>query len=308
MSGKGSYCQTIYRDAMVLRPLAGIDLLFLCAFVLLAAAAVGYRFGDAGKPTRLAAVLGWTLAVLFWTYQSWAYLAESRTFLGLVGTVTVVVATYVTTLVARDRSPGGDLTVAYAVMGLLFAGFQFVAPVYRLVLGLVATHTAWGLSLAGFAPIVGYGPQGFANVIYFEGRPTTHAIRIISACSGISAMALFAGLIAATRETVGRRVVSAVAVVALVYVLNVIRAMFVAGALAGQWFAFLAGPAGSLFGVTDPALASYYVAEYAIAQVLVVLVLLGVYLRVSARLPALQTLVDGLFEAARTDWERLPQT
>jgi archaeosortase A (PGF-CTERM-specific) len=289
----------------LIRAFAAIDALFLATMGSLLAAAVSYRLRDARAVARPLAVLGWALATVFWVLTTSNYLATGRSFLGLVGLVTVVVAGYTTTLVARDRQPGVDLTVAFAVMAICFLPFQFVEPIHRFVLDTVAGHTAWVLSLAGFAPLVGAGPAGYANVIYFAGQPATHSIRIVSACTGISAIALFAGLVVATRADPRRRIATAVAVGALIYALNIARAVFVAGALAGRWFAFATGPAGAVFGTTDPALVSYYVAEYLLAQVLVVVVLLWVYARLADRLPELQSLVDGFLSAAATDIGRL---
>ncbi len=288
----------------MLRSVTVIDGLFLASIGCLWIAAAGNRFGR-GRLARQIGAVGWGLFSLFWLHTAAGYLITSRTFLGIIGLVTVGLAAYACTLVVRDRDAGARLTVAFSVMGALFVPFQFVGPIHGAVLGAVAAHTVAGLSVLGYDPIVGYGPEGYANVIYFEGLPVRYGIRIISACSGISAIALFVGLVAATKASPRKRLPFGVGVAALVYGLNLVRTMLVAGALGGNWFGFATGITASLYGVTDPRLASYYVAEYLLSQVLVVVALLGVYVALSARLSELQELVGDLLDEASTDWTRL---
>ncbi|WP_440989180.1 archaeosortase A [Haloarchaeobius baliensis] len=288
----------------LLRTVTLVDGVFVACVVALWVACLGY-LTDHEEPARAVALAGWSTFALFWAYTSLDYLTTSRTFLGSIGLVTVVLSAYTVSLVARRADAGTRLTVAFAVMGLLFLPFEFVEPIHRAVLGGVAAHTAWGLSLVGFDPVIGYGPQGYPNAVYFVGLPPRYGIAIVSACSGISAISLFAGLVVATRAPPKRRLAFAVGIGAFVYLLNVVRAMFVAGALGGPWFGFAAGVTGSLYGVTDPRLASYYVAEYLVSQVLIVVVLLWVYVRLSSMLPELQELVGGVVDTATADWRRL---
>lgn len=288
----------------LLRTVTLVDGVFVASVVALWVACLGY-LTNRHEAARAVAMAGWTTFALFWTYTAVDYLTTSRTFLGIIGLVTVSLSAYTVTLVARRADAGSRLTVAFAVMGLLFLPFEFVEPIHRAVLGGVAAHTAWGLSLVGFDPIIGYGPQGYPNVVYFSGLPPRYGVAIVSACSGISAISLFAGLVAATRAPTKRRLAFAVGIGVFVYLLNVVRAMFVAGALGGAWFGFATSVTASLYRVTDPRLASYYVAEYLVSQVLIVVVLLWVYVRLSSMLPELQDLVGGVVDTAAGDWRRL---
>lgn len=293
------------------RPIAAADALFLGSVGLLVCAVLAHRL-ERDRVEVVLGTLGWTAFTLFWAGTAAGYLVDSRYFLGSVGAVTVGVSAYAGSLLARSRSSpdlgelGIRLTLAFAVMGVLFSVFEFVDPVHRLVLNAVAAHTAWGLSLAGFSPIVPSLGEGYANAVFFRGMPLSHSIELVSACSGISAICLFVGLIAATDAPRRRKVLGAAVMVVLIYLLNVIRAVFVAGAMAGQWFAFAKGFVGSLFGVTDPAMASYYFAEYFLAQALVVVVLLWVYFRLAERMPEVQSLVESLLDRARSDFEVVP--
>lgn len=291
----------------LLRAVSPTDALFLASILLLWVSLAAHWWNRPRYRRGLGAV-GWGAFALFWGAVAVDYLTTSRYFLGSIGTVTVLVSAYAGSLVARgsdlprsDEDLGVSITFAFAVMGVTFSVFEYVDPVHRLALGAVAAHTAIGLELLGLSPIVAIGPQGYANVIYFEGLSPAYSISIVSACSGISAMTLFAGLVVATDASRRRKTVAAVGIVGLIYVLNVVRAMFVGGAMAGEWFAFSAGLIAAIFGVTDPTMASYYFAEYFVAQVLVVVVLLGVYGAFSAHFPEIQDLVEGFLDSARAD-------
>ena len=288
------------------RPVSPVDALFLAAVALLVGATVGLLVGRHRVATRVG-VPAWALFTVFWVTVAVGYLLDARYFLGSIGVVTVVVSGYAGVLLARGRREGERVTVAFTVMGLLFVPYEWVEPIHRLAIDAVAAGTALGLRAVGFSPILLSGPDGYTNVVAFPGMPLSHSIGIVSACSGISAIALFVGLIAATDASPRRRLVAGAGIAALVYALNLIRTTFVAGALAGEWFGFAAGPVDAVYGVTSPPLVSYYVAEYVIAQVLVVVVLLGVYAAFVRCFPELQDLVEGLIGAFRTDVRRLAQ-
>ncbi|MDG5777607.1 archaeosortase A [Haloarculaceae archaeon H-GB2-1] len=286
----------------VLRSITPLDVFFLGSVTLLLGGGLAYRVGREDVARALAGP-AWAAFSAFWLVTAVTFLRDSRTFLGLVGLVTVAVAGYATTLVVRRRHPGPQLTVAFGVMAALFVTFEFVEPVYRFGLTSVAAHTAWSLSVAGFEPVITQSSQGYATGVTFLGAPLGHGIRLVSACSGISAITLFVGLISASDAPLRKRVVASVSVAVVIYALNVIRTTFVAGSIAGQWFAAVAGPVSALYGVSDPGLVSYYVAEYVLAQILVVVVLLGVYRVLTVFVPELEALVDGVLDAAVADLE-----
>lgn len=289
-----------------LRPLSALDLVFLTCLGAFAVGLASRRLDRAGVG-RVVLTPAWASFAVFWAVTAASYLGAGRAFLGAIATVTAVVVGYTATLVWRADPVGWRLTTAFTVMGLVFAPFQFLTPVHEFVLATVAAHTVAVLSLLGFDPVVGYTADGVASVVLFSGRPLAHAIEIVSACTGISGIALFWGLVVATDAPWRRRLVAAVGVGGLIYVLNLWRAAFVAGAMAGEWFAVATPLVGPLVGVTDPALVSYYVAELALAQLLVVLVLVGVYLGLSRWLPELGTFVEGVLDAMGADLARLGQ-
>ncbi len=205
--------------------------------------------------------------------------------------LTALLSAYAATLALRRKAPYRRLTTAFAIMGLLFVPYQFLLPVFHGALRLVTAHTVWGLSMLGFAPTVEVGVTGQPTALRF---PAARYLRynIISACTGISATTLFAGLIGAADAPLKRRVGVALATFGFVYCMNILRTVIVGGAIGGPWFAATAPLTTVLFGVERPVLVSFYFAEYLLVQLLVVLVLLGVYAAVVRQLPSVQRLAD----------------
>lgn len=279
-------------------------MLFIGGFLFLWVSVLGFQTARE-RLVRTLGAIGWVLLAISLTQTTAEYLLTARVFLGIIGSVAVTFTLHAGSLVIRNADPSERLTFAFSVMGVLFLPFEFVDPIHSVVLNAVASHAAIGLALGGYETGIGYGTQGYANAIYFEGLSPRYGVAIVSACSGIGAIALFVGLIAASQGSVRKRILASVSIASFIYVLNVVRAVFVAGSIGGVWFGFGTVIVEPLYGITDPRLVSYYVAEYLISQVLIVLVLLWVYLRLSSLLPEIQEFVGRIVATAESDWNTL---
>lgn len=282
-----------------IKPLTPTDGLFLVSLTALAVAFVTDRRVRSGVG-RTTGTIGWIVFGGFWALEGGSYLPGSRVFLAVVSFGTAVICAYVATLVVRDRPPWRRITAAFLVMGLVFVPYQFVLPVYHAVLELVTAHTVWGLERLGFQPTVEIGVTGVPSAIRF---PTTDHVQfnIVSACTGISAITLFVGLVAVADERVSKRLTVGAGVVGFVYVMNVVRTVLVSGAIGGEWFAFTAPVVTPVYGIEDPALVSFYFAEHLLSQILIVAVLLTVYVDASNRLPSLQTFLTTALDSGTED-------
>lgn len=283
----------------LLKSLTVVDGVFLLAVgcLLVGGAVLG---SDRGQYGYVVALAGWCLFAGFWLLQSVGYLSDSRVFLGLVSLLTGLLSLYTIRLLVSGMWIARRLTLAFGVMGGLFTPYQFVRPVFEGVVRLVTAHTAFGLRALGFDPVVGPGSVGPETSIFFPSQPVV-AFDVVSACTGLSAIAMFTGLLVVTRAPWKRRLLAIVAVSIVVYLLNVLRTTVVLGSVAGAWFAPVEPLVGPLYGVADPALVSFYVAEYVLAQVAVVVALLGVYAALRRLLPDLATLVESLVDAIEAD-------
>jgi len=283
----------------VLKVITLADVVFLVSVAGFTVSVLARR-GGLTRGVRGSEVCAWLLFAGFWVGEAAGHVPDRRLFLTVVSVATATVSAYVSTLAARGRDPHRQLTAAFAVMGLLYVPYQFLLPVYHAVLGAVTAHTVWGLGVVGFDPALEVGVTGQPTALRFAAAPFVQ-YNIVSACTGVNAIALFAGIVAVADASLRRRVAVAVAVGALVYCLNVVRTVVVGGALGGAWFAFARPVVEPLFGVTRPPVVSFYFAEYLLVQMLVVVVLSGVYLAVVRVLPSVQGFVDELLSVAVAD-------
>ncbi|MCU4717163.1 archaeosortase A [Halapricum hydrolyticum] len=288
---------------VLLRPVSAMDLVFLASVGALSLSSLARRH-EHSTLAWTSGVVGWTVFSAFWATTAVEYLGDSRYFLGSVSLVTAGLSGYGVRLSASRIQPHARLTIVFAVMGLLFVPYQFLDPVFMLVVQTVTIHTATLLSGLGFEPTIVDGSAGPATAIVFETHPWI-VYNIVSACTGFGAIALFAGLLAVAGGSVRRRIVGALGLGTLIYALNLLRTVIVGGSIPSEIFAGTGVLVTPLFGVDQPALVSFYFAEYVLAQTLVVVVLLLVYLRVVRLFPGIQTYVDALLSTIRADSERL---
>lgn len=103
-------------------------------------------------------------------------------------------------------------------------------------------------------------------------------IRITRQCTGIDGVALFTGLLAGMRTTRVRKLAGFVFMLVAVYVVNMFKMVFVVASVSGDWF-------GPLLTGGNTVQTTYYVAEVAIGQPLVVFASVAGYLWVSRLIP-----------------------
>lgn len=290
----------------LLRPILVQDWLFLCSLLWLAVGLALARL-DRATYAPLFLSVGWAAFAGFWGLQGGRYLLEARYVLGTISAVTGALAGYAGLLSARRDPVGVGLTTVFVVAGLLFVPLQFLDPVYETAVATVAGQTVALLSLFDLPVRAGLGPEGVEHALLVPTGDGLVAFRIISACTGVSAVALFAGVVAAAPLSLRRRAGVALAVGALVYVLNLVRNAFVAAATACGWFDAAAPLVRALWkpSAVQGGLTSYYVAEYLVSPLLVVVVLAGVYLALVRAEPTVGALPGLVLETARRDVARL---
>jgi archaeosortase A (PGF-CTERM-specific) len=279
-------------------PVAPADVVFLvgaCCMVVGSVAAARGREPVA----RHVSTAGWIVFAAFWGYTAVDYLGRSRYVLAGVGLLTAVVSGYAALLVAAERSPGRRLTAAFAATSVVFVPYQFLRPVY----GAVVETTTWGtrqsLAALGYETTVLTGPRGFHTAIAFPDHDVV--LQVVSACTGLSAVALFVGLLAVSRESRARRALGIAVVGPLVYLLNLVRMVLVSGAIPSEAFAATAPVVGPLFGVSGPAAVSFFFAEAILSWVLVLAALGALYVRLTVWFPDVDDLVWSLVDRASED-------
>jgi archaeosortase A (PGF-CTERM-specific) len=174
---------------------------------------------------------------------------------------------------AQDSADSLDitsmLTSASALGALVYFPFANFTSLNTWIIGEVTSQVLWVLQ---YFKIPAYLKAW--NMITLNG----YTVEIILACTAIESIALFMGLIGAVRAPLSRLAMAFIASVPVIYVLNLIRDIFVVVAYGGQWF----GPDSFVIAHNYIAKAGSGVALFAISYIV---------LRI---LPELLGMIDGL--------------
>jgi len=221
----------------------------------------------------------------------------------IVQTVLVVVAVPMCLYVAWTLLQGRDsllvLSRAVALMGAIYLPFQTSSAARAFLIETVARQTTALVDAAGLGEGMRLvedvtGETNLRNTFYFPG--SGRSSRIVFACTGIGSTAIFGGLIAAVRAPLRRKAVALAVSVSIIWVLNLARNGFIAVANGYQWFAHpaLEGPVMTVFGLSDPARVSFFVADRIISQGLALFALVAIAWLVSRWVPELLAVAEDL--------------
>lgn len=119
------------------------------------------------------------------------------------------------------------LTSASALGALVYFPFANFSSLNTWIIGNVTSQVTWGLQ---YFEVPAYMKAW--NMITLNG----YTVEIILACTAIESIALFMGLIGAVRAPLSRLVMAFIVSVPVIYVLNLIRDIFVVVAYGEQWF------------------------------------------------------------------------
>lgn len=285
------------------RPVSAVNLVFLCSVAALSLSVLSRRH-DYSDFARTTAIAGWSAFTVFWAIATVDYLGSSRYLLSAISLLTAGISGYAVRLSAGRIQPHARLTTVFVVVGLVFVPYQFLDPVFTVVVQTITTQTATLLSLIGFELSIVEGPAGPSTAIIFENHPWI-VYNTVSASTGFGAIALFAGLLTISDDPVKKRAIGTVVLGVLIYGLNLSRTIVVGSSIPSEVFAETKAIVTPLFGVDQPALISFYFAEYILSQAFVIAVLVVVYRQVTRVFPDVQTHVDALRRSIRTDVQRI---
>ena len=268
------------------------DVLAWLVMAVFVAGVVADRRGDRELARQLTAG-AWGLFAVFWflLIQHFAFVHRSA-----IQTVLVVVAVPACLYVGWRLLAGRDslltLSRAIAFMTILYLPFETSEFARGMLIETVAFQTATTIDLLGIGDGIQFvedpDPNStLMNTFWFP--ETGQASRVVFECTGIGAMAIFGGLIAAVDAPRRKKAIAAVVSIAIIWVLNIARNVFIAVANGYQWFAgsWLENPVMFLFGLSDPSRVSFFVADRIIAQGLAVFALIAIAWLVSRWVPEL---------------------
>jgi archaeosortase A (PGF-CTERM-specific) len=271
----------------------------------------GYR-----ERARTAGVVAWALFGAFWFTLVYHFAFVQKSIIEGVGSlVAVPAALYVGYLLWNGRDSLFVLSRAIVVMGALFFPFEAIPFLRQFLIEMVAAQTDALISLVGSNPELVRGQEAVANgetVIAYDGfvigekerlyestfvfRQDGHTIfySIIIACTGIGAMSIFGGLIAAVDAPLRRKLRAFAVSLPVIYVLNLGRNVMIAIGFGEQRFHFFPDLVMSVFSLDDPYRVSYIIVDRLLAQGLSVVALVGITYLVVRELPEILLIIEDL--------------
>jgi len=266
------------------------------------------------RTARYVSAGAWVAFGIFWLSLVHYYGIEGRSIIeGILSLSAVPASIYVAVLLARGRDSLLVLSRAVAAMGLIFLPFEVIVPLQRILIEVVTRQTEALLAVVGY-PSGGvyevvsganYDKAPYRNTFVFtaeSGRALTYTIRL--ACTGIGSIAIVAGLIAAVRAPVERKLQALAVSVPVIYGLNLLRNVFIALAFGTQRLQVFPEVVLTLFSSEDPYLVSYFLADRVLSQSLSVLALIGITWLVVRRLPEVLTIIeDVLYVVTRNEYD-----
>jgi archaeosortase A (PGF-CTERM-specific) len=184
------------------------------------------------------------------------------------------------------------LTRAVAVMGVIYLPFETIPLLRGAAVETVAAQTHGVITWLGYDVVLTDGPNGYRTGLEFSTAGQTYATHIVLACTGLGSMTIFAGLIAALEAPLSRKLQAVAAAVGIIYVLNIVRNVFIAVAFGNQWFQVFVAEISAIMGYSDPGLVSYFIADRVIAQSMSVVALVAIAFLVVRIVPELLDLLE----------------
>jgi len=232
------------------------------------------------RARRLLSATGWVFFSVHWFYQPAHYIEIGDHFnvilVILVGMVCLIIAhTMLKEYRGNDeKGPEPDITsmatVATALGSLFYFPFVQMEVLNIWIISLVTDNVFWMMGALGIpAEMTAW------NKIALNG----YRVEIILACTAIESIALFIGLIASVNAPFRRQAMAFLASVSVIYVLNIIRNVFVIVAYGYQ-----------LFGPN-----SFDIAHHTIAKIGSGIALLVIAYIVMRILPELTNLIEGIW-------------
>jgi len=214
--------------------------------------------------------VGWVLFSLEWVTRIPHFLEINDYFNSVVAFLAFIFFAFLGIIILSDKGENlqtfVDITAFSSLASLIYFPFAINSGLGTSLIAITTDLTA------KLSNILGFGVQKFSNNMLVLNN---HYVEIILACTGIESMALFAGATLGVRADFRRRLFAFLISVPVIYVLNLLRNVFVITSFGYSWF-----------GEN-----SFYIAHHVISKVLATIALILISLAVFRILPELADLI-----------------
>lgn len=269
------------------------DILAWITVGLLATGTVAERFNQ--PIAHYIYTVAWAVFAIFWAVLVPHFIFNMHSFIEGGGSILAVPASlYVAYLHYTGRESLLVLSRAVAVMGLIYLPFALIQPLREFLVELVSTQLYFALTALGYHPEFTIAKaNGFRSAFIFtDAAEHRYLTYLVLGCTGIGSMSIISGLIAAVKAPVRRKLRAFAVVIPTIWVLNLIRNVFIALGFGKQWFQVFVDPIMKIVGYTDPAMVSFFIADRVLAQSLSVVALLILVWLLARDLPELLSIIE----------------
>jgi archaeosortase A len=236
-----------------------------------------------GRHRKYAGIIGWTFIVLF-LFAGLPYYFSVNNFL-----YPIMAALSVPFLIITSRYLMAEddrilhLTRAAAVAFLIYAPFAYIPILGDWLIGVVVGQVTWILDALQFPVTL---PDW--NII----SRNSFRVEIILACTGIQSIAIMLGVAAAVPTTLRQKILAFLLIVPTIYILNLLRNVFVIIAYTEQWFPYYPSIASNgEFGYE-----SFFWAHNVIAELLALVCLVFIAYALFMIIPKLGSFADDIYQ------------
>ena len=243
----------------------------------------------------------WIIFAAFWASMFPYYYLDFQSPIYMVGSVAAIpLCLLVAYHLVSGRQSLLRLTKAVGLMGLIYLPFMLYQPAEQFLIEIVTIQSHAGMEVIGYSPGIEEGNNGYQSRFAFEGYSTY----IVLACTGIGSMAIFGGLIAATRASLGRKVLGIALAVGIIWFLNIVRNVFVGLAAPLGWFDYPALDTITVLLADEGMRTSFFISHHLIAQTGAVIALVGIAILVMKVVPeVLEILEEALFVITGAEYD-----
>jgi archaeosortase A (PGF-CTERM-specific) len=236
-----------------------------------------------GRHRKYAAITGWTFIVLFLFAELPYYFSLNNFLYPVMAALSVPFLIITSRYLMAEDDRVMHLSRAAAVAFLIYAPFEYIPALGNWLIGIVVGQVTGILDALRF-------PVTLAdwNII----SRNTFRVEIILACTGIQSIAIMLGVAAAVSTSFRQKILAFLLITPTIYILNLLRNVFVIIAYTEQWFPYYPSIASNgEFGYE-----SFFWAHNVIAELLALVCLVFIAYGLFTIIPKLGSFADDIYQ------------
>jgi len=259
-----------------------------------------------GSHRKYAAIFGWVFIVLTLFTQLGEFFQENNFIYPLIAALSVPFLLITARQLLAEDPRVINLSRAAAVAFLIYAPFGFSEiPAFAWMgdwlISLVVSQVVWLLDALHFAVSVTcmnpatlhtLDPSACGSMIRDTITRNGYSVQIILGCTGIQSIAIMLGIAAAVPTTLKQKIYAFLIVAPTIYILNLLRNVFVIIAYTEQWFPIYPSIAGN----GEPGYESFFWAHNVIAELTALVALVVIAYGLFSLIPKLGDFADDLYQ------------